>query len=72
MGERWQTITPEEKGPHEKLAMELKDKYHKEMNAYKTTEQYRNYMEYMADFKLKYSTSSGMLKTLHRTWFVAH
>ena len=39
--------------------MELKENYHREMDAYKTTENYRTYAEYLANFKLKYSGTAG-------------
>ena len=45
--------------------MELKENYHREMNAYKTTENYRNYAEYLVNFKLKYSGNAGMQEQQH-------
>lgn len=59
MGERWQLLAPDEKGPYEKEALRMKENYHTEMNLYKLTEEYRSYQEYLADFKAKNSGSIG-------------
>ncbi len=52
IGERWQLLTPREKAPYGKAARALKRKYHIKMNAYKMTENYRGYQEYLVEFKI--------------------
>lgn len=53
VGERWQTLPPEEKEPFESQATAAKEKYNTEMVRYKITERYKEYVRYLADFKLK-------------------
>lgn len=42
--------------------MELKENYHRDMEAYKRTDNHRKYAEYLASFKLKYSGTAGTHK----------
>lgn len=60
VGEYWQTLAPEEKIPFEMSAGAAKEKYHTEMAAYKMTGSYRLYMQYLAEFKVKHATTSGL------------
>ena len=60
VGERWQDIPSEEKEPFESEASSAKEKYHAEMANYKTTRFYREYQQYLADFKAKHASNSGM------------
>lgn len=53
VGERWQAQSPGEKEPFESQAAAAKEKYNTEMSKYKTTESYKEYLRYLADFKLK-------------------
>ena len=62
VGERWQEISAEEKEPYESEASAAKEKYHAEMADYKTTKNYRDYQQYLAEFKAKYVSHSGMYK----------
>lgn len=68
VGERWQDIPAEEKEPYESEASAAKEKYHAEMAEYKTTKSYREYQQYLAEFKAKHTSNSGMydLSTLLR------
>ena len=60
VGERWQDIPAEEKEPYESEASTAKEKYHAEMAEYKTTKSYREYQQYLAEFKAKHTSTSGM------------
>lgn len=59
VGERWQDLPAEEKEPYESEASTAKEKYHSEMADYKTTKSYREYQQYLTEFKAKNNTSSG-------------
>ncbi|CAF9927833.1 MAG: hypothetical protein ALECFALPRED_003893 [Alectoria fallacina] len=58
VGERWQDIPAEEKEPYESEASVAKEKYHAEMADYKTTTSYREYQQYLAEFKAKHASNS--------------
>lgn len=53
VGERWQALSAGEKEPFESQTAAAKEKYNAELASYKTTESYREYLRYLADFKLK-------------------
>jgi hypothetical protein len=53
VGERWQQLNPEGKEPFESQAALNKEKYNQAMARYKRTSSYRDYQEYLADFKAK-------------------
>ncbi|KAG9518112.1 HMG-box, partial [Aureobasidium melanogenum] len=55
VGERWQELGPSEKEPCEREAQALKDKYYSELRQYKKTPQYKQYQDYLIDFKAKHS-----------------
>ncbi|KAL2054701.1 hypothetical protein ABVK25_005005 [Lepraria finkii] len=60
VGERWQELSAGEKEPYESEASTAKEKYHTEMAEYKTTRSYREYQQYLGEFKAKNSfTSDG-------------
>ena len=67
VGERWQDIPAEEKEPYESEASAAKEKYHAEMAEYKTTKSYREYQQYLAEFKAKHASSSGTYKSVATT-----
>ncbi|KAI9797014.1 MAG: hypothetical protein M1833_005847 [Piccolia ochrophora] len=50
VGEKWQDLSPEEKGPYESQAASAKEKYKLEMTEYKKTDSYKEYMQYLNDF----------------------
>ncbi|THY92597.1 hypothetical protein D6C92_05752 [Aureobasidium pullulans] len=58
VGERWQELQAHEKEPCEREAQTLKDKYYSELRKYKKTPQYKEYQEYLIDFKAKHSESN--------------
>lgn len=60
VGERWQYIPAEEKEPYESEASAAKEKYHAEIADYKTTKHFRDYQQYLAEFKAKHASHSGM------------
>jgi len=61
VGERWQDLPADEKEPHELEASSAKERYHSELADYKTTNSYREYQQYLVDFKAKNTLSTGML-----------
>ena len=65
VGERWQDIPAEEKEPYESEASAAKEKYHAEMAEYKTTKSYREYQQYLAEFKAKHTSNSGRYNYPH-------
>lgn len=58
VGENWQALTPTEKEPYESRAQLAKDKYISEMNQYKKTAEYQQYMQYLHEFRLKHPSSN--------------
>lgn len=54
VGDRWQKLDPLQKEPFESQANELKDKYHVQLSAYKKTDSYREYAQYLNEFKAKH------------------
>ena len=67
VGERWQDISPEEKEPYESEVSAAKEKYHAEMAEYKTTKSYREYQQYLTEFKAKHASNSGYVQILPTT-----
>ncbi|KAG9293880.1 hypothetical protein G9A89_019218 [Geosiphon pyriformis] len=68
VGDRWKTIPTAEKEAIESEAAKAKGKYRAELEVYKTTEQWKQYQEYLKDFKAKYETSfRGDLKQRKRS-----
>ena len=59
VGERWQELTPAAKEPFEAQAAQVKEKYTSELAQYKKTDAFREYSQYLANFKVKHSGSSA-------------
>jgi HMG (high mobility group) box len=61
VGDRWQKLSSEGKEPFESQANAAKEKFAVELAHYKKTDSYKDYTQYMADFKSKHggSTSEG-------------
>jgi hypothetical protein len=57
VGENWQNLSPSEKEPYEQQAYTAKDKYNNELAEYKKTDRYKEYSQYLVDFKSKHSNS---------------
>jgi len=53
VGENWQNLSPTEKEPFEQQASSAKERYNSELAAYKQTNSYREYSQYLADFKAR-------------------
>jgi hypothetical protein len=51
VGDRWQNLTLSSKEVYENRAQREKEKYNQQLSTYKTTESYRAYQAYLADFK---------------------
>ena len=61
VGERWQLLAPEEKEPYESQAGSLKERYSADFAKYKRTSHYKEYIEYLADFKAKNAAASASM-----------
>ena len=55
IGERWNALTEAEKSEYEKKAMEAKEKYNKELEIYKTTDEYKEYMKTLKEWEKSFS-----------------
>lgn len=56
VGGNWQVLSPDEKEPYETQAARAKERYNAELAKYKKTDSYRDYCQYLVDFKAKHST----------------
>ena len=56
VGERWQELRRDQKERYESQASSAKEAYNAELAKYKRTSQYRDYMQYLADFKARNSS----------------
>lgn len=55
VGENWQNLTPAEKEPYEQQAFSAKERYNNELAEYKQTNQYKEYSQYLVEFKARQS-----------------
>jgi hypothetical protein len=55
VGENWQNLSSSEKEPYEQQAFADKERYTTELTEYKKTELYKEYSQYLADFKARHS-----------------
>lgn len=62
VGERWQELPAEEKEPYESEASSAKERFHAEMAEYKTTKAFREYQQYLLEFKAKNASNPGMAR----------
>ncbi|TVY94544.1 High mobility group protein 20A [Lachnellula willkommii] len=53
VGENWQNISPEEKEPYEQQASSAKERYNNELAEYKKTSNYKEYSQYLVEFKAR-------------------
>jgi hypothetical protein len=58
VGDRWQKLDPAGKEPYELQASGAKEKYNAELSQYRKTDEYKEYMAYLADFKAKHGQPS--------------
>ncbi|KAI4750045.1 hypothetical protein E4T51_16593 [Aureobasidium sp. EXF-12344] len=59
VGERWQELQAHEKEPCEREAQALKNTYYAELRKYQKTPQYKQYQDYLVEFKAKHSERGG-------------
>lgn len=59
-------LLSEDKDPYESQASVAKEKYNTAMAKYKKTDEYKDYTQYLADFKVKNASNAG---TPFDTWF---
>jgi hypothetical protein len=59
VGERWQLLTPKEKEIYESDAGFLKERYNTEFAKYKRTASYREYQQYLTEFKAKTAAANN-------------
>jgi hypothetical protein len=55
VGENWQNLSPGEKEPYEQEAFSAKERYNNELAEYKKTNEYKEYSQYLAEFKARQS-----------------
>ena len=55
VGEQWQLLTPDVKGIFDSQAASAKERYRADLEEYKKTDNYREYNEYLLEFKQKNS-----------------
>jgi len=53
VGENWQSLQPHEKDPYEQKAFAAKEKFNNELAEYKRTDHYKEYQQYLAEFKAR-------------------
>ncbi|KAK9767625.1 hypothetical protein K7432_002434 [Basidiobolus ranarum] len=53
VGDRWKSISPEEKDEVERSAAKAKEEYYESLRTYKETEEYKEYQSYLEDFRKK-------------------
>ncbi|KAI9640927.1 hypothetical protein NHQ30_010768 [Ciborinia camelliae] len=53
VGENWQNLSPSDKEPFEHSAYTAKERYNNELAEYKKTQNFKDYSQYLADFKQK-------------------
>ncbi len=56
VGENWQNLSPADKEPYEQQAFSAKEKYNNELSEYKKTNSYKEYSQYLAEFKARQSS----------------
>ena len=54
VGDRWQKLDPAGKEPFEAQASTAKERYNVQLSAYRKTDDYKEYMAYLAEFKAKH------------------
>lgn len=71
VGEQWQVLPVHIKASYETQASTAKGKYCAELDSYKTTQEYRQYNDYLADFKLKHNVSRSVGNSFRtsKAWF---
>ena len=55
VGENWQNLSPSEKEPYEQQAFTAKERYNNELAEYKKTKSYKDYSQYLVEFKARHS-----------------
>lgn len=55
VGERWKVLEPDHKEEFEFAASMAKTKYNTDLSEYKKTENYKEYLQYLSDFRQRTS-----------------
>lgn len=65
VGQNWQALSTEQREAYELEASTAKQIYNEELSEYKKTDSYREYKQYLADFKAKQDSkqSAGVLSS---------
>ncbi|KAK5272166.1 hypothetical protein LTR96_001796 [Exophiala xenobiotica] len=58
VGDKWQKLDPTSKEPFEAQANAAKERYNIQLSTYRKTDAYKEYMQYLADFKSKHGPAS--------------
>ncbi|KAK6530023.1 hypothetical protein TWF694_003397 [Orbilia ellipsospora] len=53
VGEKWKVLEPDQKEEYEYQATTMKERYNQELSAYKKTDNYKEYAQYLLEFKTK-------------------
>ncbi|KKY29011.1 putative hmg box protein [Phaeomoniella chlamydospora] len=59
VGQRWQSLTAAEREPYESRAASLKEAFNQQFNEYKKSDSYKEYVQYLAEFKAKHGGGSA-------------
>lgn len=62
MGERWKVLDPDNKEEFEFTASLAKNKYNTELSEYKKTDSYKDYLQYLSEFKARTSKEGVIIK----------
>lgn len=69
VGERWQVLSPGDKEPYETQAAIAKERFTAEIAEYKKTDNSREYLEYLAEFKARNNPSNAGKYCPLSCWF---
>ncbi|KAF4634165.1 hypothetical protein G7Y89_g3945 [Cudoniella acicularis] len=72
VGENWQNLSPGEKEPYEQQAFSAKERYNNELADYKKTSSYREYSQYLAEFKARQANQQQDLEVAKRPKLEPH
>ncbi|ETN38820.1 uncharacterized protein HMPREF1541_06859 [Cyphellophora europaea CBS 101466] len=59
VGDRWQKLEAKGKEPYESQANAAKERFNIQLSAYKKTDAYKDYMQYLVDFKAKHGAGGA-------------
>ena len=66
VGENWQNLSPLEKEPYEQQAFSAKERYNGELAEYKKTNEFKDYSQYLVEFKARQSNQQQSMLNSHQ------